>query len=82
MKRQRTHAKLRTKKKENPEYNVTKKTEMELNRKSACQISMCINPLDPSVHPDPIVNVANGAIAPPAVNVARESPQHWHHASD
>ena len=32
---------------------------------------MCINPLDPSVHPDPIVNVANGAIAPPAVNVDR-----------
>ena len=35
------------------------------------KISMCINPLDPSVHPDPIVNVANGAIAPPAVNVDR-----------
>lgn len=42
-----------------------KKDRNEIRKK----VSMCIHPLDPNIHPDQLVNVATGSIAPPSVNV-------------
>ena len=33
------------------------------------KIATCIHPLDPDVHPEQLVNVASGSLAPPSVNV-------------
>ena len=33
------------------------------------KLDMCINPLDPEEHPETIINVVNGMIGPPSVNV-------------
>ena len=30
---------------------------------------MCIHPLNPDIHPDPLVNITSGSIAPSKINI-------------
>ncbi|KAL8577294.1 hypothetical protein ACOMHN_062803 [Nucella lapillus] len=53
-------------KEESPARMESDKKDREGVRK---KIVMCIHPLDPDVHPEQLVNVANGSLAPSSVNV-------------
>ncbi|KAL8593372.1 hypothetical protein ACOMHN_065978 [Nucella lapillus] len=55
-----------THKEESPARMESDKKDREGVRK---KIVMCIHPLDPDVHPEQLVNVANGSLAPSSVNV-------------